>query len=107
MATVAFVLMPLVGMGTVGAALCVGATVAIMIMGAHTPMLSAIPAAVYDYAATAAFTLLKSGAEPLATSIATSPLLNVSLSLIIGVLFGYASERLATSLASDAVAGKA
>ncbi|OYW53009.1 MAG: hypothetical protein B7Y80_18775 [Hyphomicrobium sp. 32-62-53] len=104
MATVAFVLMPLVGMGTLGTALCVGATVAIMIMGAHSSMLSAIPAAVYGYAATAAFTLLKSGAAPLSTDIATSPLLNVGLSLIIGVLFGYASERLATSLAGSGAA---
>ncbi len=100
MATVALALMPAIGMGNLGAAIAVGVTVAIMILGAHVPLLSTIPASVYGYAATAAFALMKSGAEPLGTSIATSPLLNVVASMLLGAVFGYLSEKIAKSLAS-------
>lgn len=100
MATVAFVLMPMVGMGTLGAAICVGVTVAIMILGAHVPLLSAIPAAVYGYAATAAFALLKTGAAATSADITTSPLMNVVASLAIGAAFGYISEKIAKAIAT-------
>ena len=98
MASVAFILMPIVGMGTVGAALCVGATVAVMILATQIPLLSTIPAAVYGYAATAAFALLKSGAVADSAAIATSPFLNIVISMTIGALLGYASEKLAKTL---------
>jgi hypothetical protein len=100
MATVALVLMPVVGMGAVGAAICVGVTVAIMILGAHVPMLSVIPAAVYGYASTAAFALLKSGAEATSADITTSPLLNIAASLAIGAVFGYVSEKIAKAVSA-------
>lgn len=100
MATVALVLMPVVGMGAVGAAICVGVTVAIMILGAHLPMLSAIPAAVYGYASTAAFALLKSGAAATSADITTSPLLNIAASLAIGAVFGYVSEKIAKAVSA-------
>ena len=100
MATVALVLMPVVGMGAVGAAICVGVTVAIMILGAHVPMLSVIPAAVYGYASTAAFALLKSGAEATSADITTSPLLNIVASLAIGAVFGYVSEKIAKAVSA-------
>ncbi|MEQ1578642.1 MAG: DUF1097 domain-containing protein [Hyphomicrobium sp.] len=99
MATVALILMPIVGMGNVGAAICVGITVAAMILGAHVPLLSTIPAAVYGYASTAAFALLKSGAVADSAAIATSPFLNIVASMVIGALFGYLSEKLAKTLA--------
>jgi hypothetical protein len=100
MATVALVLMPMVGMGTLGAAICVGVTVAILILGTQVPLLSAIPAAVYGYAATAGFALLKSGASATSLEISTSPLLNIAASLAIGAMFGYVSEKIAKSIAS-------
>lgn len=100
MATIALLMIPIVGMGTLGAALCVGATVGIMILGTQIPMLSAIPAAVYGYAATAGFALLKSGASVTAIDITVNPFLNIAASLAIGALFGYVSERLAKSIAS-------
>ena len=100
MATVALVLMPVVGMGAIGAAICVGVTVAIMILGAHVPMLSVIPAAVYGYASTAAFALLKSGAEATSADITTSPLLNIAASLAIGAVFGYVSEKIAKAMSA-------
>ena len=98
MATAALVLIPIVGMGTIGTAICVGLTVGVMVLGAQLPILSAIPAAVYGYASVAAFALLKTGAVATSTQIATSPLLNVAVSLAVGAVFGYLSEKIAKSI---------
>ncbi len=102
MAAVAFILMPIVGMETVGAAICVGVTVAIMILGAHIPLLSAIPAAVYGYASTAAFALLISGADAstavTSPDITVNPALNIAASLAIGAIFGFVSELIAKAI---------
>jgi hypothetical protein len=100
MAAVAFALIPVVGLGAVGAAICVGVTVAIMILGAHVKLLSVIPAAVYGYAATAGFALLKSDASVTAAAIATNPFINIAISLAIGAGLGYVSEKIAKSIAS-------
>lgn len=101
MATVALALIPALGsLGGLAAPVAVGATVAIMVLGAHVPALSAIPAAVYGYAATAAYALMKTGADPLGMDLTASPLLNVVASMILGAVFGYVSEKLAGSLAS-------
>ncbi len=100
MATVALVLMPVLDMGAVGAAIAVGVTVAIMILAAQVPLLSAIPPAVYGFASTAAFALMKTGADATSTDITTSPLLNIVVSMIIGALFGFVSEKIAGNLAS-------
>ena len=52
MATVALALIPAVGgLGRLAAPFAGGVTVCVMILGAHIPALSAIPAAVYGYAA--------------------------------------------------------
>jgi Protein of unknown function (DUF1097) len=100
MATVALILLPIVGGGTIGTALVVGATVTVMILGAHLPLLSAIPAAVYGYASTAAFALMKTGADATGMDITTSPFLNIVASMILGAVFGYVSEKIAKSVAS-------
>lgn len=101
MATIALNLLPSVGsMGTLGTAIVVGATVAVMILGAHVPLLSAIPAAVYGYASTAAFALMKADAVAAGTNIATSPFVNIAASMAVGALFGFVSEKIAKSLAS-------
>ena len=100
MATLALVLVPIIGMGVVGTAVAVGLTVALMILGAHIPLLSGIPASVYGYASTAAFALMHAGANPTGTDITTSPLMNVVASMIIGAIFGYVSEKITKSVAS-------
>lgn len=103
-ATLAFVLLSsgaLGALGSLAAPVAVGVTVALMVLGAHIPLFSAIPAAVYGYASTAAFTLLMGDkAVTLGSSIVSSPLLNVIVSMVIGGLFGYVSEKIATSLAA-------
>ena len=100
MATLALWLMPQVGGGVMGTAAVVGVTVGLMILAAQIPLLSAIPAAVYGYAATVAFALMKTGAAVTAADIASNPLLNIVISMAIGALFGYASQRIAKSVAS-------
>ncbi len=100
MATVALILLPIVGGGTIGTALVVGATVTVMILGANLPLLSAIPAAVYGYASTAAFALMKAGAAPDAMDLQNSPFLNVVISMTLGAIFGYVSEMIAKKLAT-------
>lgn len=104
MATVALAALPAVGMGAVGAGICVGATVAVMILGSQIPALSVIPAAVYGYASTAAYALMKTGATPLGTDLVASPLLNIVASMAVGVLCGYVSEKVAGSLAAKTAA---
>lgn len=105
MAGVALYLLPVVGQGAFGAGLVVGATVLVMILGSQIPMFSAIPAAVYGYASTAAFALLNGEkAMLMGGDIATSPVLNVIVSMAIGALLGYVSEKLAGSIVSTAPA---
>lgn len=100
LATLALIAIPHVGGGVLGTAAVVGVTVALMILGAHVPLLASIPSAVYGYAATVAFALLKGGADPLVPDITINPFLNIVVSMVIGAIFGYVSEKIAKSVAS-------
>jgi hypothetical protein len=80
------------------AAICVAVGVAIMILGAKIPALSAIPAQVYGYAATVAFALLTNATGALTEVSLANPAVVVALSMVVGGLFGYASEQLAGKL---------
>jgi hypothetical protein len=81
------------------AGICVAIGVGLMILGAKIPIFSAIPAQVYGYAATVAFTLLSNAAGALTLPDLTNPALIVALSLIVGNVLGYISEALAGALA--------
>ena len=102
MATIALILINKFGGGPVVAAACVGLTVAGFILGANIPLLAVIPAAVYGYSSTAAFALLKTGADPLSFDVVNSPLLNIGVSMIIGGFFGYLSERIVEAIGKSA-----
>src|SRR3990172_5660429 len=83
------------------AGICVAIGVAIMILGAKIPLLSAIPAAVYGYAATVALALLsQNGLENLTVPTLGNPVLNVAASMAIGGVFGYVSQKVAGALSS-------
>jgi hypothetical protein len=77
-----------------GAAICVGITVAIFILGANISLLAIIPAAVYGYSAVAALALLKPGEDIFSVEIVTNPLINIVLSMIIGSAFAFVSEKI-------------
>ena len=89
--------------GTIGlplwAGICVGVTVFILVFAASNPALSDIPASVYGYAPVAAYALLATKLDTLTTPGLTNPLINIVISMIIGSLFGYASEKIAGMLA--------
>ena len=91
--------------GTIGlplwAAICVGVTVFILVFAASNPTLSDIPASVYGYAPVAAYALLATKLDTLTTAGLTNPLINIVISMIIGSLFGYVSEKIAGSLAKS------
>jgi len=98
-AAVALVVLLAIGVTPVAAGICVAVTVAIMILGAKVPALGAIPAAVYGYAATAAF-VIHGGALGAGSGAVIQAALQVAVSLIIGNVLGYVSEKIAGALVS-------
>jgi Protein of unknown function (DUF1097) len=91
--------------GTIGlplwAGICVGVTVFILVMAASNASLSDIPASVYGYAPVAAYALLATKLDTLTSAGLTNPLINIVISMIIGSLFGYVSEKIAGALAKS------
>jgi hypothetical protein len=91
------------GLGAIGAGVAVGVTVLGMCLAAHLPALDSIPASVYGYAATAAYLLQTDGAldmEPLTAGDFSNALILISVSLVVGALFGSISGKLGGVLAS-------
>jgi Protein of unknown function (DUF1097) len=83
----------------VWAGICVGLGVAAMVLLANIPMFSAIPAQVYGFASVAAYTLMKDAAGSLTAASLENPVVAIILSMAVGAIFGYASEKLAGMLA--------
>ncbi len=79
----------------------VGASVVVLVLGAHLPALATIPAAVYGYASTAAFCLLTGVAIADAAAAGKAAAL-VLVSLIVGNIFGFVSEKVAGALVKQA-----
>ena len=82
--------------GVMWTAICVGLGVAAMVLFANVPLFASIPAQVYGFAATVAYAMLKGGSVT-AVSI-ENPVVVVILSMIIGAIFGYVSEKIAGML---------
>lgn len=85
--------------GTVGGSVLVtsvivGVSVVVLVMGAHTAAFSTIPAGVYGYASTAAFSLLTGVAIGEVAAMGGAALI-VLISMIIGNVFGFVSEKVA------------
>ena len=107
LAGVAFALITKVGLGegtslAVNAAVWVGVTVFLLVMGASIPMFSVIPSAVYGFAATAAYAIhanadLSAAGNTLNADF-SNPVLVISLSLIVGAVFGMVSGKLAAAI---------
>jgi len=84
----------------VWAAICVGIGVAAMVLLGNIPMFASIPAQVYGFAATVAMTLMATdGAANLTAGSIANPVAVIILSMIVGAVFGYVSEKLAGMLA--------
>jgi Protein of unknown function (DUF1097) len=100
-AAVALIVALAMGITAVTAAICVGVTVAIMILGAKVPALAAIPAAVYGYASTAALFLLGAAAYGEGSGAVVKVAVAVAISMIIGNVLGYISEKIAGVLVKN------
>jgi len=79
------------GLGALAAPVAVGIGAAVIVLAAHVPLLSAIPASVYGFASIAGLILLKG--TPAAEAIVPT-----ILSIVVGALFGWASEQVAGKL---------
>ena len=83
--------------GAVGPAVYIAATVFFLVIVAGTNLLSAVPANVYGYAATAGYALSTNNVAVTATDL-TNPVLLIALSSIVGAVFGMFSGKLAGML---------
>ena len=96
---------PMASMGAVFPALVVGVTVFFLVIVAGNQLLSAVPANVYGYAATVAYSLHQpTTAEggPLHSLMSVSmanPLILLSVSMVAGAIFGMVSGKVAGALA--------
>lgn len=107
LAGVAFALITNVPIGPlpVNAAIWVGVTVFLLVMGATIPAFSVIPSAVYGFAATAAYAIhaepgLAATGKTLAMDF-SNPVIVISLSLIVGAVFGLLSGKLSAMISGE------
>ena len=77
-------------------AMCVGLGVAAMVLLANVPMFASIPAQVYGFASTVAYAMMKGGSVTEASM--ANPVVVIILSMILGAVFGYVSEKVAGML---------
>ena len=85
------------------AAVCVGIGAAAIVLAANIPALGSIPSSVYGFAACAGYALLANKLGTLTSaSLIDNPWVNASVSMIIGALFGYVSQKIGLALAKKA-----
>jgi len=96
---------PVPSLGAVWPAIVVGVTVFFLVIVASIDLLSVVPANVYGYAALVAYSLHQPSAAPatgplqnLVSPSFANPLVLLIVSMVIGALFGYASDQLAKVL---------
>lgn len=89
------------GLGAAWPAICVGLGVAAMVLLANVPAFASIPSQVYGFASLAAYALMANAAGSLTTAALGNPLVTIILSMIIGAVFGYVSEKVAGMLAGS------
>ena len=76
----------------------------ILILGAKVPALSAIPAAVYGYASTAALFLHGAAAYGEGAGAVVKVAVAVAISMVVGNVLGYISEKIVGSLVTKTAA---
>ena len=91
-----------------GISVAIGA--AVIVLFANIPTFSVIPATVYGFGCVAGFTLLAGGGKLgslYSGAINDNPLMNIVASMMIGAVFGYASEKVGGMLAASPSTAKA
>lgn len=102
---IALLVVPLGGVPLAAVIVAIG--VALLVIVAKIPMFATIPANVYGFAAIAGYTLdtpKMFSQVGLTTGGWSNPFVSIVLSMIIGALFGYASDRIGSTLAAKQVA---
>jgi hypothetical protein len=84
--------------GAAGPAVYIAATVFLLVIAANLQLLSAVPANVYGYAATAGYALQTTGAGSPSAMDMTNPVLLVIVSTVLGAIFGMVSGKVAGML---------
>ena len=79
-------------------------TVFILVYAAKQASLSDIPASVYGYAAIAGFALAGNKLGAVTSLTLDNPFINTVLSLIVGAILGYISQKVAVAISSPAAA---
>lgn len=102
-AAIALFMVATIGGGVEVTSIIVGVSVVVLVLGAHLPALTTIPAAVYGYASTAAFCLLAGVALGEPAALGTAAVM-VYVSMVLGNLFGLVSEKVAGMLTGSAEA---
>lgn len=97
-ATAALIALTTIGVTPVIAGICVGVSVIVLILGAKIPAISAIPSAVYGYASTAALFLLGAAAYGEGSAGIVKVGVAIAISLIVGNILGYISEKVVGSV---------
>lgn len=82
----------------IAAPIYVAVTVFLLVIVAGCNILSAVPANVYGYAATAGYALSAQAAANVTAADMTNPVLLVAVSTVLGAIFGMASGKLAGML---------
>ena len=99
LAGAALFLAGLLPLGGFAAPVAVGLMVFVLVMLASVPAFSTIPAAVYGFALTAALALTGGGSV---TALSTAnPVVVISLSIIVGAIFGLVSGKVAGMISGD------
>ena len=86
------------GLGALAAPIIIAVTVFALVIVAGANLLSVVPANVYGYAATAGLALTAGTAGNATMANLTNPVLLVIISVVLGVLFGMASGKLAGAI---------
>jgi hypothetical protein len=94
-AAAALIALTSIGVTAIMAGVCVGISIVVLILAAKLPLLGAIPSAVYGYATTAALFLLGAAAYGEGTSGIIKVAAAAVISLIVGNVLGYVSEKVA------------
>ena len=84
--------------GAAGPAVYIAVTVFLLVIVANVNLLSAVPANVYGFAATAAYALQTTGAGSPTAMDLTNPVLLVAISTVLGAVFGMISGKVAGAL---------
>jgi nucleoside recognition membrane protein YjiH len=78
---------------------CFGVGLAVMVVLANIPALASVPAQVYGFGSVIAYALMKDASGSLTAASLQNPVVVIILSMIIGAVFGYVSEKVAGMLA--------